>query len=311
MDRAPDIVCLGEPLLEFSQIPGEDVYRTGHGGDTSNAAIAAARQGARVGYVTALGTDAFGDSFIDLWRREGVDCSRVRRDPSAPTGIYFISHGPRGHRFSYYRKGSAASRLGPAELPLDYIAAARALHVSGISQAISEEAWAAVDAAIAAVRQAGGLVCYDTNLRLALWPLERARAVSESTASRADIVRPGLDDARQLTGLDAPDAIVDHYLGHGAKIVALTMGPAGVLVATPEERRTMPAPPVACVDATAAGDVFDGALLARLVAGDDVFAAAGYANAAAALSTTGYGAVAPIPARAAVLAFISRTPPVS
>ena len=68
-----DLVCMGEPMLEFNQQPpapdGATLYLEGHGGDTSNAAIAAARQGARVAMVTALGQDPAGDSFMRLWAR--------------------------------------------------------------------------------------------------------------------------------------------------------------------------------------------------------------------------------------------------
>ncbi|MBU2486791.1 MAG: sugar kinase, partial [Alphaproteobacteria bacterium] len=95
------------------------------------------------------------------------------------------------------------------------------------------------------------------------------------------------------------------YLTLGCSIVALTLGQEGTLVATKEERRRIKGRRVEAVDATAAGDTFDGAFLARLVAGDDPFAAARYANAAAALSTQGYGAVAPIPRVAAVEAFLN------
>jgi len=88
-----DLICLGEPLLEFSSVTreGETVYLQGYGGDTSNCAVAAARQGARVGYVTRLGDDAFGKAFLDLWAREGVDTAGVTIEPDAPTGIYFIT----------------------------------------------------------------------------------------------------------------------------------------------------------------------------------------------------------------------------
>lgn len=300
--RGP-IVALGEPLMELNQTrSGGGDYSPGFGGDTSNTVVAAARQGARTAYISAVGADTFGDALLAMWEREGVDVAHVRRDSAAPTGIYFVSHGADGHRFSYYRAGSAASRLGPADLPLDVVRGAGIFHCSAISQAISTTACDAVFAAIEAARAAGVTVSYDTNLRLALWPLARARAVIEGTVALADIVLPGLDDARQLTGLTEPEAICDHYLAHGARIVALTMGGDGVLVATPEERRRLPCHPVACIDATGAGDVFDGAFLARLADGDDAFAAAAYANVAAALSTTGYGAVAPIPTAAQVRA---------
>jgi 2-dehydro-3-deoxygluconokinase len=297
----PQIVCLGEPLFEFNQVKGEPYYRPGHGGDTSNCAIAAARQGASVGYFTAIGVDEFGNSFMELWEREGVDTSRVTRNPNAHTGVYFVTHKDEGHSFSYLRKGSAASLMSPADVPEDYIARARILHVSGISQAISETACDAVFRAIEIARENEVQVSYDTNLRLRLWPLERARAVIHRAVAVSHILLPGLEDAVALSGRSDPEAILDFYLGLGPSIVALTLGLEGVFVATPTGRRRIPARRVETVDATGAGDAFDGAFLARLVEVGDPFEAAEYANAAAALSTLGYGAVAPIPNREKVL----------
>ncbi|MEO1223612.1 MAG: sugar kinase [Pseudomonadota bacterium] len=302
----PDIICLGEPMMEFNQ-QQDGRYLSGHGGDTSNTAIAAARQGAKVGYLTRLGSDVFGDSFLDLWRTENVDCAHVEQDPAAHTGIYFVTHRPDGHQFSYLRAGSAASRMTPGDLPADYIAGAKLLHVSGISQAISDSAADTVFRAMEVAREAGVRVSYDSNLRLRLWPLERARAVIHAGMTKCQIALPGLDDAVHLTGHDDPDAICDFYLGLGAEIVALTLGADGTLVATKDERRRVAGRRVETVDATAAGDMFDGAFLAELVAGSDPFSAARYANAAAALSTQGYGAVAPMPRRTAVETFLAET----
>lgn len=299
-----DLLCLGEPMLEFNAQP-DGRYLPGHGGDVANVAVAAARQGARAAMLTRLGADAFGDSFMALWAREGVDTRWVRRDADAPTGIYFVSHDAGGHRFSYYRKGSAASRMTPDDVPAQAVASARMLHASGISLAIGDSAADAVFAAIALAREHGVRVAFDTNLRLNLWPLARARAMIQAAAAQADILLPGLDDARLLTGHDDPDAIVDHYLAQGPGIVALTLGARGTLVATASARRMLQAWPVQAVDATAAGDTFDGAFLAALLRGADAFEAADEANAAAALSTLGYGAVAPMPDRAAVRAFMA------
>jgi 2-dehydro-3-deoxygluconokinase len=301
-----DLLAFGEPLMELAEVErgGERLYVPGHGGDTSNAAIAAARQGAKAAYFTALGDDAFGRGFLRLWDEEGVDRSAVILRKSARTGIYFISYGPDGHQFSYYRAGSAASLVTPEEMPLDLVASARVLHVSGISQAISGSCADAVFAAMRHAKAHETTVCYDTNLRLSLWPLDRARAVIHAAVALADVARPGLDDARQLTGREAPDAICDFYLGLGPRIVALTLGKEGTLVATPEERRLVPAPVVEAVDATGAGDAFDGAFIAEWLRDGDPFRAAAYANAAAALKTQGLGAVAPIPRRDAVEAFL-------
>ena len=111
MSKHFDVVALGEAMVEFNQgTPGEPMYRQGFGGDTSNAVIAAARQGARTAYLSRVGDDHFGRMLLDLWQAEGVDISAVARDPQAPTGLYFVNHGPDGHAFSYLRAGSAASR---------------------------------------------------------------------------------------------------------------------------------------------------------------------------------------------------------
>lgn len=300
--RSPDILCIGEPMIEFNQTQADDPhYLFGFGGDTSNAAIAAARSGASVGYISAVGKDSFGTSFLKLWQAENIDVSGVKQDDTAHTGVYFVSHGVDGHEFSYLRAGSAAARMTPSDLPLAMIRSAKIIHVSGISQAISASACDMVFAAIAAAREAGVTVSYDTNLRLRLWPLVRAQAVTGAAMCMADIALPGLDDARQLTGLAEPDAIVDHYLAGGCKVVAMTLGKDGALVATPLERRRVPSITVNAMDATGAGDCFDGAFLAEWLRCLDPFQAASYAVVAAALSTTGYGAVAPLPHRADVL----------
>jgi 2-dehydro-3-deoxygluconokinase len=305
----PELLCMGEPMLEMNrQAPGQDgraLYLEGHGGDTSNAAICAARQGASVGYVTAIGQDRPGDSFLSLWAKEGVDASTVIRNPEAPTALYVVTHDAGGHAFTFYRSNSAASRYAPRDVPEAAIRAARILHVSGISQAISTSACDAVFHAIAVAKAAGVKVSYDTNLRLALWPRARAAAVIHAAIAAADIALPSLDDAQVLTGLEAPEAIADFYLRLGCPIVLLKQGKDGVLVATAEGGRTViPPHPVKAVDATGAGDAFAGALLARLLAGDDAVTAATYANACAALSTTGYGAVAPLPRPEAVRALL-------
>jgi len=301
-----DVTALGEPMLEFAELPGEAPPRflQGFGGDTANAIVAAARQGARAAYVTRLGEDAFGDRFVDLWTREGVATDGVVRDPEAPTGVYFISYGEGGHAFTYYRRGSAASRMRPESLPLELIAASRVLHVSGISQAISDSACDAVFAAIAHARASGNRVTYDPNVRPKLWPRDRARAVVLETVARCDVCLPSLEDANVLFGEQSADAHVDALLARGAPLVVLKLGAEGALVADAQGRERIAGHAVDAVDATGAGDTFDGTFLARWSTGSDARSAVREANAAAALSTLGRGAVAPIPDRDAVVRFL-------
>lgn len=316
--RILDIVALGEPMVEFNQVrPGEPCYLQGFGGDSSNAAIAAARAGARCGYVSRVGADPFGEALLALWRAEGVDASGVAVDPGAPTGIYFVQHaaggdGAGGHRFTYRRAGSAASRMTADEPGLALVRRTRILHVSGIGQAISDSASAATAAAIAIAREAGALVSYDPNLRPALWGPDRFRPAAEAAMARADIVLPSLEDVALLTGRDAPDtdagidAALDWILGFGPRVVALTLGARGAAIATRERRARIPAAPARAVDATGAGDCFDGNFLAEYLRTGDPFAAAAFAVTAAAIATEGFGAVAPLPRRAEVEARMAR-----
>jgi 2-dehydro-3-deoxygluconokinase len=305
-----DLLCMGEPMLEFNQLPtqpdGSRHYLEGHGGDTSNAAIAAARQGARVGYITALGRDMPGDSFMALWARERVDASTVMRTDRWLTGVYFVTHDTQGHHFLHYRANSAAAMYTPADLPTAAIAAAKMFYVSGISQGISNSAADAVFAAIDIAQRHGVKVAYDTNYRPRLWSPPRAAAVMHAAMAQTDYALPGIEDVRILTDLTNPDAMLDFYLRLGPKVVVLKMGERGAWLATPEHRLHIPKLDVEVVDATGAGDAFCGSFLARILAGDAPEQAARYAAVAAAMKCTGYGAVAPIPRAADVVAMLHR-----
>jgi len=228
--------------------------------------------------------------FLELWQREGVDTGGVIVDREAPTAAYFVTHGPKGHVFSYLRAGSAASRLKPEDLP--DLKRASFVHASGITLAISQSA---CDTVLAAFNSARGKIAFDSNLRLKLWPLERARALIGAAAGMADYFFPSIEDARALSGVESADENLDWAHRLGAKTVFLKLGPDGVVVSDGSKRERIPGIKVKAVDATGAGDCFCGAALARLAAGDSIWQAARYANAAAALATTGYGAVEPLP----------------
>jgi 2-dehydro-3-deoxygluconokinase len=285
------IVSIGEPMVEFNQTrAGENRFLQGFGGDSSNMIIAAARSGARAAYVTRVGDDEFGRMLLELWQREGVETSGVIVDRDAPTGAYFVTHGPKGHVFSYLRAGSAASRMRPEDLP--DLKNASVVHASGISMAVSQSA---CDTVLAAFGKATGKISFDSNLRLKLWPLERARALIGTAAGMADYFFPSIEDARMLSSLEKPEENLDWAHALGAEVVFLKLGAEGVIVSDGTRREHIPGIKVKALDATGAGDCFCGAALARLAAGDSIWDAARYANAAAALATTGFGAVDPLP----------------
>lgn len=306
MSRRFDIVALGEPLIEFSQIPGTPDWRQGFGGDTSNFAIAAQRVGARCAYLSRVGDEDFGRALIALWQREGVSCEAVELDPHSPTGLYFIRYDASGHVFSYRRAGSAATRMTLTPAFADAIRASRWLHVSGISQAISDAACDTVFEAIALARESGTRVSYDLNFRPRLWPATRAAAIARATLAHCDLFLPSIDEAQAVFGIDDPQRLADWALEQGTGAVAVKLGGAGAWIADRTSTEAIAAHRVDTIDATGAGDCFGGVMVARLAAGDSLADAARAGAAAAALATTGRGAIEPLPRWSDVAALIGK-----
>jgi len=266
-------------------------------------AVAAARLGRKVGYITKVGDDAFGQCFLEMWRREGVDTSKVIVEKGGFTGIYFIAYA-NGHEFTYYRKGSSASHISADEIDQEYIKNSKTFHSSGITQAISDSSREAVFHAIEIAKKNGVLVSYDPNVRLKLWPLEMARSTIIRTISLADIVFPSMEDASILFSSDSAKDAAKRFLELGPGTVVVKLGADGCLVATKKEVFETPSVKVNVVDATGAGDAFDAAFLSGTLEGWDLRRCARFANAVGALTTTGKGAVNPIPRRSVVDEFL-------
>ena len=181
----------------------------------------------------------------------------VLRDTQAPTGVYFVSHDAQGHHFSYARAGSAASRMQPSDLHGHWaalIGQSHWLHLSGISLAISASACETALAAMHSARAQGTRIAFDSNLRLSLWSLERAREHITRAIALCDLFLPSLEDMVLLTGLEDPEAIVDWCHDHGAVQVVLKMGAQGALISQSHARSRIPPFKVKAQDATGAGD---------------------------------------------------------
>ncbi|WP_424976654.1 sugar kinase [Dinoroseobacter sp. S124A] len=295
-----DILTLGEPLIEMVRLPGPPsdapdalgLFQQGVGGDTLNAAVAAARAGARAGLLGAVGGDLLGDAVRGFCAEEGVATTHLLCRTEDPTGLNVIDPDPAGRRFAYARRGSAASFYGPDDLPVAVIEAARVLHVSAVSQAISRPMREAVWRAAQIARSAGTLVSYDLNLRLSLWSLEEARACMTAFLPMADIVLPSEDEAALFLGHEDPEATLAYFEALPARHVVFKRGRAGAILCSGGARHVIPAISVEAVDSTGAGDCLAGTFLAGLVAGSDPGAAAAQAVRAAAETVRAYGATA-------------------
>ncbi len=290
MGNSFDLICLGEPLVEFNQQPG-GLFQIGVGGDVSNAAISAVRHGITAGFISKVGADIFGSEIINKWKKEGVDYKNVEVSPDAETGIYFVTHDESGHKFSYRRSNSAASKYLSSNLPKGEISTSSVFYASGINLAISESMKEATQEAMKITRDGSTSVAFDPNLRPALWPIEIAREVIHEAMRYCDIALPSLEDAQHLTGLTSPKEICGFYHDLGPKTVVLTLGMNGVYLSEEGKEAQLPGHQVEAVDATGAGDCFNGAFLATWVQTGCFKSAAERANFAAAQSTTHYGAL--------------------
>jgi 2-dehydro-3-deoxygluconokinase len=149
-------------------------------------------------------------------------------------------------------------------------------------------------------------VALDSNLRLSLWPLARAQACIRHAVSLCDLFLPSFDDMTALTGLTQAQDIIDWSHAQGAAQVVLKLGADGALASDGTQRHSVPGYAVHARDATGAGDCFAGNLLAQLSSGHTLWDATAYANAAAALSVQGIGAVSPLPRHDAVLDLLNQ-----
>jgi sugar/nucleoside kinase (ribokinase family) len=271
---ALDVVTFGETMAmfiaeELGPLAQVERFVKRVAGADSNVAIGLARLGLRVGWVSRLGADSFGDFVLQALRQEGVDTSRVAIDAQRSTGFMLKGRAEGGAdpKVEYHRRGSAASALSVADFDAAYFQGARHLHVTGITPALSAGAAELTEHAMRRMRAAGRSVSFDPNLRPRLWPGEAAmREHLNRLAALADWVLPGLAEGRLLTGRDEPADIASFYLERGARAVVIKLGPAGAYVRTSSESLTVPGVRVEqVVDTVGAGDGFAaGVVSARL-----------------------------------------------
>lgn len=277
--RVPRLPEAGETLLggEFDEGPG---------GKGSNQAIGAARLGADVAFLTAVGDDAFGRDARELWRREGVDARRVAVSASAPTMVGFIIVEPSGENRIVIASGALATMdAATVESFRNEIAEASVLVVS------MEIPLPAVVAALRVARES------DT---LTLLNPAPAQPLPDEAWALVDVITPNQTEAPILLGRsggsdeELATALRDRTGGR----VVLTRGSQGALIVDDAGSRTVPPHPVTdVVDTTGAGDSFTAALAVALGEGASLDDAASFAAAAGAHAVTIAGVIPALPTR--------------
>ncbi|WP_446215651.1 sugar kinase [Micromonospora sp. IBHARD004] len=260
-----DVVTLGETMASFRAATPLRLGGTvglSVAGAESNVAIGLARLGHSVRWIGVTGADELGELVRRTLRAEGVDLSLARIDPDAPTGlILFEARIGDISRVSYYRTGSAGSRLGPKDVAPAFAAPARVpriLHVTGITAGLGERPCAAVRAAVDAARAAGALVCLDVNYRHRLWPVDRAALALRPLLPSVDLLVASDDELSVLS--DDPDPVTA-LRAAGVSEVVVKHGGQGATSHTAQGSVHRPARTVPVVDAVGAGDAFVAGLL--------------------------------------------------
>jgi len=298
---AADVLVVGSLNMDLRirtprlPAPGETLtgsgFDTDGGGKGANQAVAAARQGARVAMLGAVGQDAHGAALLAALQADGIDTHAVERIAGTPSGTAAILLMPDGensivvipganHALTPERVRAQADRLRQArvvvaqlECPLDAVAEALA---------IAREAGAVTVLNAAPVQPLGDAL---------LGQLDWLVVNEIEAAALAGMPVPGPAEAR---------AVAEQLRRRGPRQVLVTLGAEGLVLAGPEGTLALPAPRVQAADTTGAGDTVVGALAAALAAGRPLREALTRAQAAAALAVTRLGTQSAMPTAAEV-----------
>lgn len=272
--------------------PGETVlsgaFFMNPGGKGANQAVAVARLGGDVAFISKLGNDLFGKQFLQLFNEEGIDTSFMLSSPDLPSGVALITVDRSGENSIVVASGANADlQFGDIEPAWSLIAEASILL---LQLEIPMETVEAV-AAFAAERA----------VKVVLNPAP-SQHLSAELLRNIDILTPNKTEASMLSSiavidLETASLAAKAICRKGVETVVVTMGSLGSVICQGENCVTVDAQKVVAVDSTAAGDVFNGALAVALSEGNDLEPAVRFASAAAAISVTRLGAQSSIPYR--------------
>ncbi len=296
-----DILTFGEALVEImrtdlDQPLHQPALFTGPypSGAPFIFAAQAARLGAKVGAVGAVGKDAFGQCLLESLAVDGIDTRGIRVLETHTTGVAFVAYASDGSRdFVFHVKQAAAGQLHPAMLDETLFDGLRVLHLMGSTLSIHEEALNCGLRALELAQKVGAKISFDPNLRPQLMPADRARTAFAPFVRAADVMIPTAEEACLLTGTGTLEAAIDALLkDNPSRIIVVTHGKAGCTVYTQDKQSRIPPFVVEEIDPTGAGDCFDAGFLVQWLAGKPPEEAARFANACGALAVTAQGPMA-------------------
>lgn len=309
----PDVVCLGEALIDFvateegASLEDTPGFHKRMGGAPANVAIGVSRLGVEAGFVGMVGDDPFGRFVTAELAEAGVDTSEVFNTSLAHTTLAFVS--PRAEEdleFMFYRDPGADELLTPRDVDEDYVGGARVFHFGSLTLT-HPDARGATHRAVQYAGPADPIVAMDPNLRFSLWDSEEEMkgAVLE-ILPLCDLVKLSRAEALFLADEEDLSRAAKKIQEMGPRVVLATMGKEGCFYRGLNGEGQLGGFEVEAVDATGAGDAFSAGFYSYLIRGDhleqfpswkdDVLVEAlRYANAVAAVTTTFLGATAAFP----------------
>lgn len=294
-----DVVCLGILVADVIARPVDTVPESGSlglldeialrgGGCALNSGSALARLGASVACAGKVGRDAFGDFLLGLLDERGIDRSLVVQTDDAPTSASVALVDSAGERTFLHVPG-ANGTLEIADLDLDQVLAARALHIAGalVMPALDGAQTAEL---LTEARARGVATSLDT-----VWDASGGWERLLPSLPQLDLLCVSGPEAFALSGEREPERAAAWARERGVATVAVKLGPDGCWVDGDEFRGHVPAVSVDTVDSTGAGDAFAAGMIYAKLQGWPLERAAGFANAVGAAATTAVGAAEGLP----------------
>ena len=294
----PSIISIGECFIEFftpKLFSKTNAYEKSFSGDTLNVLTMASKLGSSCGYISQVSDDELGDFLLDSWQKLKIDTSQVKQRRGF-NAIEFYSTQPKGQSsVIVYRKGSIASKIDENDVEESYISKSNILHVSGISQGISETSRKAVLKAVKIAKSNSVTVSYDTNYRDYLWSnTKEAKHAMDEIIDYVDIIFPTHpEEPTKLLGTDDPDKIYNYFTSKNVNKLILKCGSKGVIAYNDNKKYVSKAiAPEGVMDPRGAGDTFVGAYLHCVNNNLDMTTSLQWATAAAGIKVGGRSIVA-------------------
>ncbi len=319
MEKEVDIVALGELLIDFTEAgkssSGKKLFEQNPGGAPANLLTVAAHMGYQTEFIGKVGADMHGDFLKKTLEEEGIGTRYLIQDESFFTTLAFVEIAENGERhFSFSRKPGADTQLRAEELNQQLLENCKIFHFGALSLTNEPSRTATIEA-VKGAKAAGVLISYDPNYRESLW-FDKQTAVSQmkSMIPYADIMKVSDEELVLLTGVEDYNKAVTQLLELGPKLVAVTLGSDGVLLAREYKREKVEGFKVNAIDTTGAGDSFWGGFLSEYLkqeksleefTWEEIKNCAVYGNATAALCVQRRGGIPAIPKKKEVEQFIN------